>query len=296
MSSESTPDDHQEEFHDTTEAIATPQIDEDSSKNLESAVSSRPQSTGTEAGASTAHTATENVVHNPVSRRESDSSRHTTVSSSARPQMSSRHSSQITPPGTTVTSPGKDGKAPTAAASGWKGWLRSASSARTPSFRLEMPFGRSAPSTASVPTTISATPHTDLREQFESLRLRADPELAQKVALEDEKTEDVTSVKDKDTPEIDWAYWESILTSSDPRETPGLMAHVQHGIPDILRGVVWQALAGSKDLDLEEVYDQLSAAGDTNAGEYDKQIAKDVKRINKATLRSLEERSKVSAL
>lgn len=151
---------------------------------------------------------------------------------------------------------------------------------------------------------ISATPHADLREQFEAIRLRADPELAQKVPVAEEAASDgavdTIDVRDKDKDSdaaavvpIDWTYWESVLTSASPRDTPGLMAHVQLGVPEILRGVVWQALAASKDVDLEEVYEQLSAAGETTAGEYDKQIAKDLKRMHKPLVRALEERSKV---
>ena len=73
-----------------------------------------------------------------------------------------------------------------------------------------------------------------------------------------------TSPNDATTP-IDWDFWQTVVnegpqavsrTSSDE-----LAAKVSSGIPQTIRGVIWQVLAGSKNDDLEAVYHELRSRG-----------------------------------
>lgn len=69
----------------------------------------------------------------------------------------------------------------------------------------------------------------------------------------------LASLKEEPT-SIDWDLWQSIVDS--PAEalaaTPSeINAAIQNGIPQTIRGTVWQALAQSKNLELEVVYREV---------------------------------------
>lgn len=69
--------------------------------------------------------------------------------------------------------------------------------------------------------------------------------------------------------EIDWDFWESVVNDAltVAAEKPAeLNKAVQAGIPPTLRGVVWQSLAASKSLELEQIYrDVIALPGDATA-------------------------------
>ncbi|TGZ81296.1 RabGAP/TBC [Ascodesmis nigricans] len=73
------------------------------------------------------------------------------------------------------------------------------------------------------------------------------------------------------TPEeqIDWDFWESVVNDAITvaAEQPAeLNKAVQAGIPPTLRGVVWQSLAASKSLELEQIYREvITLSGDATA-------------------------------
>lgn len=72
------------------------------------------------------------------------------------------------------------------------------------------------------------------------------------------------SASDASAP-VDWEMWQQIvnlgpqaLNGSNSEE---LNAAIKRGIPQTLRGVIWQVLADSRNLDLEETYKELVARG-----------------------------------
>ena len=67
------------------------------------------------------------------------------------------------------------------------------------------------------------------------------------------------------TPAVDWDLWQNVVyegPAAVARTSPEEMeAAIASGIPHPIRGVVWQVLAGSKNEDLERLYDELVARG-----------------------------------
>ena len=64
---------------------------------------------------------------------------------------------------------------------------------------------------------------------------------------------------------IDWDFWQTVVnegpqavSKSSPEE---LAAAIASGVPQTIRGVIWQVLAGSKNSDLESVYFSLKLKG-----------------------------------
>ena len=73
-----------------------------------------------------------------------------------------------------------------------------------------------------------------------------------------------TSATDAATP-IDWDFWQTVVNEgpqavsrSSPEE---LAAAISSGIPQTIRGVIWQVLSGSKNNELEMVYHDLCSRG-----------------------------------
>ena len=64
---------------------------------------------------------------------------------------------------------------------------------------------------------------------------------------------------------VDWDLWQNVVyegPAAVARTSPEEMeAAIASGIPHPIRGVVWQVLAGSKNEDLERLYDELVARG-----------------------------------
>ncbi|PGG96775.1 hypothetical protein AJ79_09458 [Helicocarpus griseus UAMH5409] len=76
-----------------------------------------------------------------------------------------------------------------------------------------------------------------------------------------------SAASDASTP-VDWELWQQIvnhgpeaLNGSNAEE---LNAAIKRGIPQTIRGVIWQVLADSRNPELEEVYRELSARGSEN--------------------------------
>lgn len=73
-----------------------------------------------------------------------------------------------------------------------------------------------------------------------------------------------TSATDAATP-IDWDFWQTVVNEGPQavsRTSPEeLAAAVSSGIPQTIRGVIWQVLAGSKNDDLEGIYHELRSRG-----------------------------------
>jgi len=72
------------------------------------------------------------------------------------------------------------------------------------------------------------------------------------------------AVSDAATP-IDWDFWQTVVNEgpqavakSSPEE---LMRAIAGGIPQTIRGVIWQVLASSKNDELESVYQELKVRG-----------------------------------
>lgn len=172
----------------------------------------------------------------------------------------------------TVSTPGVDGlsiaprtpgaEAPAVKkAPGWKGWLRGASSSTSTSFRLDL--GRKSPispqlnTARAVVTSSQSCNNVSTIELFEKLRASAP----------------------LDGPTIDWAFYDDILRGDSPREISGMHQKIRMGIPDELRGLVWQTLAKSKDVELENVFQSLVQ---DPTYRYEKQIKKDIARMSKS--------------
>jgi hypothetical protein len=73
-----------------------------------------------------------------------------------------------------------------------------------------------------------------------------------------------TSATDAAVP-VDWELWEGIVNNG-PEALSGanseeLNAAIKRGIPQTIRGVIWQVLADSRNSELEEVYKELVARG-----------------------------------
>jgi hypothetical protein len=73
-----------------------------------------------------------------------------------------------------------------------------------------------------------------------------------------------TSATDAATP-IDWDFWQTVVNEGPQavsRTSPEELANaISSGIPQTIRGVIWQVLAGSKNDDLEAVYHELKSRG-----------------------------------
>jgi Rab-GTPase-TBC domain len=73
-----------------------------------------------------------------------------------------------------------------------------------------------------------------------------------------------TSATDAATP-IDWDFWQTIVNEGPQavsRTSPEeLGVAISSGIPQTIRGVIWQVLAGSKNDDLEAIYRDLRTRG-----------------------------------
>ncbi|OJJ44048.1 hypothetical protein ASPZODRAFT_154022 [Penicilliopsis zonata CBS 506.65] len=73
-----------------------------------------------------------------------------------------------------------------------------------------------------------------------------------------------TSATDASAP-VDWELWQQVVNHG-PRALTGanseeINAAIKRGIPQTIRGVIWQVLADSRNLELEEVYRELVARG-----------------------------------
>ncbi|EED24452.1 GTPase activating protein (Gyp5), putative [Talaromyces stipitatus ATCC 10500] len=73
-----------------------------------------------------------------------------------------------------------------------------------------------------------------------------------------------TSATDAAAP-VDWELWEGIVNNGPEALTgvnsEAVNAAIKRGIPQTIRGVIWQVLADSRNSDLEEVYRELVARG-----------------------------------
>lgn len=141
---------------------------------------------------------------------------------------------------------------PKRSTAGWnmKGWLRSASSSSGSGLRLE-PQRKSVISSTSTESSL-----TDALNQ-----LRASQE-----------SQD----------EIDWSIYERLLQTERPISSPEFTSLLLGGMPAPLRGLVWQAMTGSKNTELEAVYSALLG----EKGSFENQIKKDVQRMSRAWLKS----------
>lgn len=71
----------------------------------------------------------------------------------------------------------------------------------------------------------------------------------------------ITNIKEEEEENaIDWDLWQSVLDDEAPPASPSeLTKAIQAGIPQTIRGLVWQALAQSKCLELEKLYREVLA-------------------------------------
>ena len=85
-----------------------------------------------------------------------------------------------------------------------------------------------------------------------------------------ERLREAHAVPDDEISPIDWTFWATVVSSEQPREVEFIRQRIRAGIPDEVRGVVWQAISGSRDEGLEELFLEL----DGKETEFDKQIKK----------------------
>ncbi|KAL2835172.1 rab-GTPase-TBC domain-containing protein [Aspergillus cavernicola] len=73
-----------------------------------------------------------------------------------------------------------------------------------------------------------------------------------------------TSASDAATP-VDWELWQQLVNNGSQAlkgtNSEELNAAIKRGIPQTIRGVIWQVLADSRNPDLEDVYRELVARG-----------------------------------
>lgn len=71
-----------------------------------------------------------------------------------------------------------------------------------------------------------------------------------------------TSASDASTP-VDWELWQQLVNHGPQalHSSEALNAAIKRGIPQTIRGVIWQVLADSRNSELEEVYRELVARG-----------------------------------
>lgn len=56
---------------------------------------------------------------------------------------------------------------------------------------------------------------------------------------------------------IDWDLWQSIVDGTETASPKEINTAIQAGIPQTIRGTVWQSLAQSKSLELETLYKEV---------------------------------------
>ncbi|KAF7556501.1 hypothetical protein G7046_g6279 [Stylonectria norvegica] len=136
------------------------------------------------------------------------------------------------------------------------------------------------------------TTRTSLRDRFKQLRLQQEPHLeSDQTGLSLPAHGDFTGDKPLPSPvpspsttlapgtmsgvnagpsvmsetQVDWDLWQSVVYEGPAaviRTSPEeLNRAIASGIPNAIRGVVWQVLANSKNVDLELVYKELAARG-----------------------------------
>ncbi|KAI8342298.1 rab-GTPase-TBC domain-containing protein [Chlamydoabsidia padenii] len=82
---------------------------------------------------------------------------------------------------------------------------------------------------------------------------------------------------DEQPDDTDWEFWSQVISDYDrvAKEEPKvLLLHVQRGVPQALRGMVWQLFAKSKNIKLEQRYMQLL----NEESVYEKAILRDLER------------------
>lgn len=91
----------------------------------------------------------------------------------------------------------------------------------------------------------------ELKERFQAFRAQLEP------AQKEKQLTDSVSESDED---IDWDFWEQVVNDypSAAKSNPvDLSLAIAQGIPNELRGIVWQTISGSKSYALEEVYSSI---------------------------------------
>lgn len=70
------------------------------------------------------------------------------------------------------------------------------------------------------------------------------------------------SASDASAP-VDWELWQQLVNHGPQavHSSEALNAAIKRGIPQTVRGVIWQVLADSRNPELEEVYRDLAARG-----------------------------------
>ncbi|KAJ3201121.1 GTPase-activating protein [Entophlyctis luteolus] len=89
--------------------------------------------------------------------------------------------------------------------------------------------------------------------------------------------ENTASVQTADADEVDWDFWGKVMTNYEDiaRKQPKLLTKkLQLGIPDAIRGSVWQFMSKGKSLELEATYRALL----TRPSEHEKVIMRDLAR------------------
>ncbi|CED83227.1 related to gyp5-gtpase-activating protein [Phaffia rhodozyma] len=102
-------------------------------------------------------------------------------------------------------------------------------------------------------------------------------ELAAKDDGEAEEMFDEPLVEDDNGGDVDWAFWGEVMNDYQAvaKEDPARLSQaIQDGIPDVIRGSMWQLMSSSKDSELESLYSNLLHQTST----HEKSIQKDLAR------------------
>lgn len=96
-----------------------------------------------------------------------------------------------------------------------------------------------------------------------------------------------TSASDASTP-VDWEMWQQLVNHGPQalHSSEALNAAIRRGIPQTIRGVIWQVLADSRDPELEEVYRELVARGTEKEKERQRNSAGHVNGVEKESVAS----------
>ncbi|ORX49893.1 RabGAP/TBC [Hesseltinella vesiculosa] len=131
------------------------------------------------------------------------------------------------------------------------------------------------PSTShTLPTLESTKEDEDVKEVEEAEQEPPTPIPVQEQSPQDDLAADQeTAIVD----DVDWEFWSQVISNYDriaKSESQVLLAHVQRGVPQGLRGMVWQLFARSKDTKLEQRYMELV----NQESVYEKAILRDLER------------------
>ncbi|SAM04147.1 hypothetical protein [Absidia glauca] len=130
------------------------------------------------------------------------------------------------------------------------------------------------PQAPPIPPVPAIVPEEEEEEDQVETSPAAEHEQQQESTSPDEQSNEESDELQDDA---DWEFWSQVISDYDrvaKNEPKVLLLHVQRGVPQALRGMVWQLFAKSKDVKLEQRYMQLLKEESV----YEKAILRDLER------------------